>query len=144
VGIFRAQEDELSSLRNYVPDQCAKILRDLGATFLEPKLEKGKAVRPIPEDERSALESFFRIFSRNSGASEQVIQLKLGTRLYVFQKVILPALQRHQIVRSAEYRGKGHQSRFELNYPLDVILKGEDPNSATPTEVKDFWEELRS
>jgi hypothetical protein len=144
VGVVRVQEGVANLLRNYVPDECARILLRLGATFEEPVHVHAKsAIRTIPDEKRHALEAFFRIFSRNSGATDQVMRLKLGTRLPLFQNSILPALLAHQIVRPTEYRGRGQQDRFELNYPLDIILRAEDPTAASPPNLKTFWEELR-
>lgn len=143
VGVFSFQEGTASPLRNYVPEQCRSILEGLGARFDEPQRALFKALKPVPEEKRDALEAFFRIFSRNSGATEQVMKLKLGTRLPLFERAVQPLLLRHQVIRQTEYRGRGRQDRFELNYPLDVILKAEDPDSPTPRALKDFWEELR-
>jgi len=143
IGVFQFQEDGSSLLRNYVPEHCIAILQGLGADFVAPERPKKRAVKAIPDDKRQALEAFFRIFSRNSGATEQVMHLKLGTRLPLFQRALQPLLLRHNVIRFTEYRGQGQQHRFELNYPLDLILKAEDPDSTSPQEVKKFWEELR-
>ena len=47
------------------------------------------------------------------------------------------------LVRKTDYRGKGHQARFELAYPVEQILKAENPEASLPNNLVGFWEKLR-
>jgi hypothetical protein len=130
-------------MRDYVPAECERILEALGAKFEKtPELPFGES-GSIPDESRSALNAFLRIFSRNSGAVDDVIAVKLGARLAHFQKEILPALTKHQVVRGTSYRGRGKHDRYELNYPIEMILRAEDPAAQVPDTLKAFWSELR-
>jgi hypothetical protein len=86
---------------------------------------------------------FLRIFSRSSGTTENVITLKLGPHLHLFNKVLLPALLKNGVIRSAEYHGSGAQERYELSFPIDTILQAEDPSGTAPAQLKSFWNGLR-
>jgi len=130
-------------MRNYVPEECQRILEGLGAHF-----EKGSdflfaKVAPIPEETRSALNAFLRIFNRNSGAVDNVIGTKLGVRLPHFEKHVLPLLEKYNVVNGTSYRGRGKHDRYELSFPIELILQAEDPASQAPDNLKAFWSALR-
>ncbi len=57
---------------------------------------------------------------------------KLGKRYANFESQVLPLLTDYDVIRATEYRGSGHQRRFELNYPIEQILKAGDPDAAVP------------
>lgn len=144
VGILQSSGIS-ETVRIFVPDVCEKILKQSGARFLKAEERPvTRAVPPVPDDRRRALESFLRIFNRNSGAVESVIGMKLGPRKHIFDDKVLPALLDHGVVRKTEYRGHGHQDRFELAYPLDLILGAEDPQSGAPSQLIAFWNSLRN
>jgi Pentapeptide repeats (9 copies) len=131
--------------RTYVPENCERILTNCGAQFPKSTLfPRRQPVPPVSDDRRQALEKFLRIFERNTGAVESVIQLKLGRRLSVLEKEILPMLLKHEVIRQTPYRGRGAQNRYELCFPLETILQAEDPESPAPTQLINFWQELRS
>lgn len=133
------------SMRIYVPEVCKEALGRRGVTFLDAgPSAAGRTVRPIPDETRAALNKFLRIFSRNSGAPDTLIATKLGSSLHQFRGVVLPELRRAGIVREAEYRGKGQQNRYELNFPVELILKAENPSALLPSNLISFWERLRS
>lgn len=130
-------------MRNYVPDQCREMLEHLGAVF-DVESAVGSAATPsVPENWHKAMVNFLRIFSRNSGATEGVIKLKLGNRHHLFKTRILPLLLKHEIVRQTDYVGQGEQERFELCFPVDTILKGEDPVAFVPKNISEFWVQVR-
>jgi hypothetical protein len=141
-GVLLKNDGELSELRNYIPEECTDMLERLGARFeVAPTVKR--SLIPVPEEHQKALDAFFRIFSRNSGATEEVMKLKLGKRYSTFVNIVLPLLIRHNVVQPTEYRGRGQQSRYELNFPLESILMAEDPEAPTPKNLRDFWAELR-
>jgi Pentapeptide repeats (9 copies) len=143
VGVLETLEAN-GDFRIYVPEVCERLLTQRGATFTKPEEAPSRQEpRPVPGARRAALTSFLRIFQRNTGAVESVIQLKLGQRMHVFETEILPLLLHHGIVKRTVYRGRGEQDRYELNFPLEVILSAEDPDSTAPAQVKAFWQELR-
>jgi hypothetical protein len=130
-------------MRNYVPQECQRILAGLGARFEEaPELPFG-AISPIPEESRAALNAFLRIFNRNSGAVDDVIAVKLGARLAHFERHVLPLLEKYNVVKGTSYRGRGKHDRYELNFPIELILQAEDLTSQAPDNLKTFWSELR-
>jgi len=143
VGVLLGSAVE-EEFRTYVPEISERILTDCGAQFPQSSLfTHRKPVPPIPEDRRRALEKFLRIFDRNTGAVERVIELKLGQRLHIFEKDVLPRLLKYDVIRQTTYRGRGGQSRYELSFPLETILQAEDPDSAAPEQLIKFWQELR-
>ena len=77
------------------------------------------------------------------GQTRILIQTKLGPRLYLFKKTVLPALLNHGVIRRTEYRGSGCQQRYELNFPIELILQAEDQQSTAPQELITFWNDLR-
>jgi NACHT domain len=130
-------------MRNYVPEECQRILEDLGAKVEKaPELPFGPVV-PIPEESRSALNAFLRIFNRNSGAVDDVIATKLGVRLAHFEKYVLPLLEKYNVVKGTSYRGRGKHDRYELNFPIELILQAEDSTAQAPDNLKAFWSALR-
>ena len=134
-----------NTMRVYVPEICREILEQRGAIFTEEKVAPvTPAPKPIPENTKAAINKFLRIFSRNSGAPEGLIKLKLGQHIHQFESVVLPELLKHAIVRETEYRGKGHQKRYELSYSVDSILKAEDASAPVPPNLISFWAELRT
>ena len=141
-GILFKRDGETSELRSYIPEECAAILERLGAHF-EVEAAHKRNLKPVPEDHQKALDAFFRIFSRNSGATEEVMKMKLGTRYSTFTNIVLPLLRQYDVVQPTEYRGRGQQSRYELNFPLETILMAEDPDAPVPSNLRDFWMELR-
>jgi hypothetical protein len=144
VGVLRGGGGD-EEFRTYVPETCERILSDCGAKFQKPTLfPPREPIPPVPDHRRQSLERFLRIFERNTGAVQSVIQLKLGQKLSVFEKEVLPALLRHQVIRQTTYRGRGGQNRYELCFPLEVLLQAEDPDSAAPSQLIAFWQELRS
>src|SRR5439155_18076804 len=104
VGVLRSSETGDPRMRNYVPDECREILRQHGAIIeaseIEPSLRK---LAPVPKEKRQALDSFLRIFARNSGATEGVMKTKLGAKYSQFHSKILPLLLEHGVIRSTEY-----------------------------------------
>ena len=142
LGILRRSGDGFG-MRNYVPDECNAILEQLGAKFPAASEIASRTVPTIPDESRHALEAFLRIFSRNSGATENVIKMKLGQRHHLFRTRILPKLLQYDVIRETEYSGKREQERFELNYPVDMVLKGEDPDAMVPNNLTAFWNDLR-
>jgi hypothetical protein len=141
-GVLLRNDGEISELRNYIPEECAEMLLRLGARFETPPAFERK-LKPVTEDHQRALDAFFRIFSRNSGATEEVMKMKLGKRYSTFVNIVLPLMVRHNVVQATEYRGRGQQSRYELNAPLETILMAEDPDAAVPSNLREFWAELR-
>ena len=83
------------------------------------------------------------MFNRNSGVTDNVAKLKLGARYSLFRKELLPLMLKHNVVRGTEYYGGGQQERWELSYPLETVLRAEDPTAAVPENLKEFWEQLR-
>lgn len=141
VGVL--QKYVADGMRNYVPEECQRILEGLGARFeTGPELLFAKVV-PIPEESRSALNAFLRIFNRNSGAVDNVIETKLGARLAHFERHVLPLLEKYNVVKGTSYRGRGKHDRYELSYPIELILQAEDPASQAPHNLKAFWSALR-
>jgi hypothetical protein len=143
VGVLQGDGTD-GEFRTYVPETCEQILAACGAKF--PKSETlfdKKPLSPVPEPRRRALEKFLRIFERNTGAVQTVIQLKLGQRLHVFEKEVLPSLIKYGAIRETTYRGRGGQNRYELYFPVETILQAEDPNSSAPAQLIAFWQELR-
>ena len=143
VGVLRGSGTD-GEFRTHVPDVCEDILVGCGAKFLRPTLFARVPVPPVPEERRVALERFLRIFERNTGAVDGVIQLKLGPRLHTFEKEVLPVLLKHEVVRETTYRGRGGQHRYELSFPLETILEAEDPSAAAPAQLLMFWQDLRT
>jgi len=143
LGVLR-RSDGSDGMRNYVPDQCQEMLERVGASFQATSATSiPQPAKTVPKDWHHALESFLRIFARNSGATEGVIKMKLGPRHHVFRTKVLPPLLKHDLIRRTEYVGQGEQERYELNFPVDIILMGEDPNASVPRPVSDFWAHLR-
>ena len=142
LGVLKNYETE--GMRNYVPGECERLLEELGASFEDaPELPFGDSTA-IPGETRSALNAFLRIFTRNSGAVDDVISVKLGARFPYFQKEILPALERHRVIEKTSYRGRGKHNRYELGFPIEMILRAEDPSADVPENLKSFWSELRA
>ena len=142
LGVLRVEEG-LDHFRTYVPDKCQTIVELLGGRFMAEQHHHADTVAPVRDDLRSCLEAFLRIFSRNTGASDQVIALKLGSRRPLFRQSVLPLLSEHELIRKTQYRGSGHQDRFELVYPVEEILMAEDPEAPVTRSLVDFWEGLR-
>jgi hypothetical protein len=142
LGILETHRDEVGGFRDYVPEHCNKILQDRGAKF-ETEAGEPRVITLVPEDRRKMLDTFLRIFTRNSGATEEVMHVKLGKRYSKFEDEILPLLTEYDVIRPTEYRGSGHQRRFELNFPLEQILKAEDPDALVPQNLKGFWAKMR-
>ena len=146
VGILRSSETSDPRMRNYVPDECREILRQHGAIVdaLESEASRQK-LAPVPKEKRQAFDSFLRIFARNSGATEGVMKTKLGAKYSQFHSKVLPLLLNRGVIRSTEYVGGGtSQERYELNHPVETILKAEDPDAPlVPESLKDFWNDLR-
>ena len=132
-----------TSLRSYVPHRCQAILESLGVHFPQDEQTQSVQLRPIRNDLRACLEAFLRIFSRTTGATENTIDRKLGTRFPLFRKSMMPTLIGYGLVRKTDYRGRGHQDRFELAYPVEQILKAENPEAAVPSILIRFWDKLR-
>ena len=61
----------------------------------------------------------------------------------MFRNSVLPMLIDYGLVRKTDYRGKGHQARFELAYPVEQILKAENLEASLPNNLVGFWEKLR-
>jgi hypothetical protein len=143
IGLLKSQDAE-ASMRLFIPEVCEAMLVECGAVFEHPsEVQLELDLHPIPRDVRGALTRFLRIFARSSGVTENVIKLKLGSQETMFRKVILPALLKHGVIRSADYRGSGAQERYELGFPVDTILAGENPSGLAPSELKAFWNDLR-
>ena len=143
LGVLFRHADEDEEFRTYVPERCRDALTRLGAKFEEVPTQR-RLIAPIPVEKRKSLDSFFRIFSRNSGATDDVMRIKLGKRYSLFISHILPDLLDHNVVIPTSYRGRGQQDRYELNFPLDAILRAEDPDASVPQNLRDFWEKLRA
>lgn len=143
LGVLKVEEDS-DHFRTYVPEKCRTIIGSLGGRFTAEQRDHVDAVVPVNDDLRGCLETFLRIFSRNTGASDQVIDLKLGRRRPLFRKSVLPPLLEHELIRKTQYRGSGHQDRFELVYPVEEILMAEDPEAPVSRSLVEFWDELRS
>lgn len=140
-----AAEGEMDvGMRSYIPADCQRILMRHGAIF--PTETAPKPAKAVPKEKRQALDTSLRIFSRNSGATENVMKMKLGARYGIFRAKVLPVLVTHKVIINTEYRGAGQpQERYELNYPVETILRAEDPSaSLVPNELRGFWDELRS
>jgi hypothetical protein len=143
VGVLQGGDLD-QGFRTYVRESCERILASCGAQFPKSSLfPTREPIPPVPDDRRHALEKFLRIFERNTGAVESVIQLKLGQRLRVFEREVLPILRKHEVIRETTYRGRGGQSRYELCFPLETILQAEDPESPGPAQLVAFWQEMR-
>jgi uncharacterized protein YjbI with pentapeptide repeats len=142
MGVLVRSSDDDTRMKNYVPKQCQLMLERVGAKF-EVETAPGLTSKPVPDETRRILNSFFRIFSRNTGANENVLRMRLGARYATFRKNLLPAMTRYGIVREVEYDGSGQQERFELCFPIEVILRAEDHAAAAPRNLKEFWESLR-
>jgi hypothetical protein len=76
--------------------------------------------------------------------TENVAKMKLGARYSLFRNELLPKLIKYAVVRATEYVGGGQQERWELNSPLETILRAEDPVAPVPEHLKEFWNELRN
>lgn len=142
-GVLELGEEGDMGMRSYVPADCQRILTRHGASF--PGGVQHEQLKPVPKDKRQVLDTFLRIFSRNSGATENVMKIKLGSRIGLFRSKVLPALLTHRVIVLTEYSGRGQpQERYELNYPVEIILRAEDPRAPSiPNELRVFWEELR-
>jgi hypothetical protein len=146
VGVLRSSDDGDHRMRNYVPDECREILSQHGAVVETQEIEASRRkLAPVPKEKRKALDSFLRIFARNSGATEGVMKMKLGAKYGQFHSKILPLLLDHGVVRRTNYVGGGTpQERYELNHAVDTILKAEDPDAPLVAEgLKNFWNGLR-
>jgi len=128
-----------------VPETCRLYLEQIGARFDKDEVPTAAvpSPKPLQKDKRQALEIFLRIFNRNSGATDNVAKMKLGGRYSVFRKDVLPVLLKHNVVRPTEYYGGGQQERWELNYPLEVFLRAEDPDAPVLANLKACWDDLR-
>jgi len=140
-GVLEHSEQGEAGMRTYVPSECQQILARYGAVFQTQSTLPSTAVA---KDRRQALQVFLRIFSRNTGATENVMKLKLGARFGVFRSRVLPVLLKHGVITNTEYRGAGQpQQRYELNYPMEAILRAENPDArSVPIELRRFWVEL--
>jgi hypothetical protein len=142
IGLLRPNESN-DPTRIFIPELCERILSDRGALFEKSgSTQLSLEARHVPEEIRSALNAFLRIFTRSSGANEDLIKTKLGPRLSLFKSSILPSLLHYGIIRKAIYRGGGSQDRYELNYPVELILSAEDRESSAPPELNDFWKSM--
>ena len=141
-GVLKKASDDDMRMKSYVPDECRSQLEREGAVF-EVEEVPAPALKPIPAQVRKMLDAFFRIFSRNSGANENVLRLRMGARFTDFRRNLLPTMLRHGVVRKVDYDGSGQQERFELCFPIESILRAEDPLSIAPRNLKDFWGSLR-
>jgi hypothetical protein len=142
-GVLKRTSDDDTRMKSYVPDECRALLEREGAIF-EIDEPNAQILKPIPEQDRKMLDTFFRIFSRNTGANENVLRLKLGARFTNFRKNLLPLMLRHNVVREVAYDGSGQQQRFELCFPIESILRAEDPLAIAPRNLKEFWESIRN
>lgn len=143
-GLLESHEGE-DSMPRFVPDVCEELLEKRGAIFERAsETQLSLDLRPVRPDIRAALNRFLRIFNRNTGTTGNTIKLKLGPQTHLFNKVLLPVLLEHSVVRSTEYHGSGAQKRYELAFPIDTILAAEDPSGPAPAELKSFWEALRA
>ena len=143
LGVLFKHGDEAEDFRTYVLDQCKDILASLGMRFETAAIQR-PLIATVAKERRTSIDAFFRIFSRNSGATEDVMRTKLGRRFALFSDQVLPALLECKIINPTNYRGRGNQARYELNYPLDTILRAEDPEAPAPINVRDFWDKMRT
>jgi hypothetical protein len=145
LGVLRRKsDDDEYPLKSYVPDECALLLEQRGACFPETiSINTAEDVESVPSEVRKCLDVFFRIFARNTGANENVTKVKLGPRYHFFKKEILPPMLKFKVIKPTQYYGNGQQERWELCFPIETILKAEDPHSATPATLREFWNELR-
>ena len=142
LGILK-DEDGSAKFRAYVPEQCRSILVSLGARFLSEQTIQPRKVKEVGTDLRDGLDAFLRIFSRTTGATDALINTKLGKRAPLFRNNVLPVFIKCGLVTKTQYRGRGQQDRFELAYPVEQILKSEDPDAPLPENLVEFWELLR-
>ena len=142
LGILKDERGS-STFRTYVLDRCQAILESLGAGFLHEQTFQHDKVRQVKADVRNSLDAFLRIFSRTTGTTDRVINTKLGKRAPLFRSAVLPVLIKYGLVRRTQYRGGGQQNRYELAYPVEQILKSENPDAPLPRNLVDFWETLR-
>jgi hypothetical protein len=142
LGVLISEGDEPAGLRNYVPEACMALVERKGGRF-EIQATHPTLLVPVAPEKRRALDVFLRIFSRNSGATEDLVRMKLGTRYAAFRASALPVLLRRNVIRRTDYRGRGDQERYELNHPIEDILRAEDPDAPVPQNLRDFWNELR-
>ena len=143
LGVLKDEDGSLS-FRNYNPETCQSILESLGACFPSEQQTRSAPVETVRKDLRACLEAFLRIFSRTTGATENLIDRKLGVRAPLFRHSVMPALIHYGLVRKTDYRGRGQQCRFELAYPVEQILKAENPESPLHGNLVKFWDELRN
>jgi len=141
-GVLKRTPDDDMRMKSYVPDECRAQLEREGAIFEDDEVV-APVSKPIPEQERKMLDAFFRIFGRNTGANENMLKLKLGARFTNFRKNLLPLMLRHGVVRKVDYDGSGQQERFELCFPIESILRAEDPSAIAPRNLKEFWTSMR-
>ena len=142
MGVLTRTTDDDSRMKNYVPEQCQLMLERAGAK-IEEESTPVLTLAPIPEETRRMIDTFFRIFSRNTGANENVLKMKLGTRFTNFRRNLLPIMIKSGVVRKVDYDGSGQQERFELCFPIETILRAENSSAAVPRNLKEFWEVLR-
>jgi hypothetical protein len=142
-GVLTRLEDGEERLKSYVPEDCRDQLRLAGAVFEGPAIPP-RVHEPVAPDRRHALDAFLRIFSRSSGANEGVVKTKLGARYSTLRGQVLPLAVKHGVVREAKFSGGGTQERWELNYPIETIVRAEDPQANAPSNLRAFWEDLRS
>ena len=131
-------------MRLFVPEVCEAMLVECGATFDHPA-EVQLGTRPQSDTERSSQRRypFPEDITRNSGVTDNVIKLKLGAHENLFRRLVLPSLLKHGVIRRTDYRGSGAQERYELAFPVDTILAGENPSGTAPAGLKAFWSDLR-
>jgi len=61
-----------------------------------------------------------RVFQRATAVNENVLKTRLGSMWSTFEADVLPELLQAQILIESDYRGHGHQLRFQMQTPFDV------------------------
>jgi len=104
------------------PRQVMLILEQAG--FRVTSTER----RPIEQaftidNEIVLIQRMLRAFMRSTGVNESIFQKRLGAQASFFFRELLPILLDARIVEEEPYRGSGHQRRFRLGVPLEVIKR---------------------
>jgi hypothetical protein len=104
----------------FAPAEIATSLSQLG--FRLPPPAQPAAVGPaVAEDsEMNLVFRAIRVFQRATAVNENVLKTRLGSMWSTFEADVLPELLRARVLIESDYRGHGHQRRFQMRTPFDV------------------------
>jgi len=142
----RVVQDGEEIAREYAPSRIRSLLQSYGIRMIDSGGDEEEApVLPFDTHESELAKlthRLLRLFNRSTIVTDEIIRIRFRQDHQKVLSEVVPMLVDCDVLKPGTWRGRGTQSVWSIQYPIDVVLSAQD--GTDDANLKRLWRTVAS